>query len=289
MSTKRNRRGTPAAEDTSIDWSNSDALQRYWLRVHHADREPWPDGRLLKRLADRHAGFATWLQSQESPSAVAAALQDAWGQFHAGEFAKAIAAGSHLGALGAVVANKAAAVDTLHSKHGPAQILKILEAAAERGERAVQILEDHANAHYTLALVLGRYSHRISILNALAQGLGGRIRRHLQRAIDLEPRHAEAHLALGLYHAEIVAKLGSLAASLTYGASGDAALEHFQHAIKLAPRSPIVLMEYAHGLRLLDGDRNERQAGSLYEQAAVCEPLDAMERLDVARARRGLE
>src|SRR5450759_1023920 len=78
---------------------------------------------------------------------------------------------------------------------------------------------------------LGRYSQRITILRALAEGLAGRVQSHLQRALALAPRHAEAHVALGLYHAEIVNKLGSLAASLTYGASRDKAIEHFQHAI----------------------------------------------------------
>jgi len=282
VSTKTSkRRGTDARR---LEWS-IDALHGAWTRLHHTDREPWPDEPLIKRLAARHAGFGSWLQARESAAAVARALQEAWRMFHAGDFAKAIAAGADLGPLGAVVASKAAAVDTLYRKHTQPQILKILSTAAERGERAVRVLDDHANAHYTLALVLGRYSQRISILNALAEGLGGRIHRHLERAIELEPRHAEAHLALGLYHAEIVAKLGGLAASLTYGASRDGARDHFQRAVKLAPNSPIVLMEYAHGLLVLDGDAGEPRARDLYERAAACEPLDTMEALDVARAR----
>jgi len=257
--------------------------------VHHTDREPWPDEALIKRMAARHPAVASWVESQKDAATAAVALQKAWGVFHAGDFAKAIEAGSHLGPLGAVVASKAAAIDTLYAKHTQAQVLKILDAAGKRGEEAVRVLDDHANAHYTLALVLGRYSQRISILAALAEGLGGRVRRHLERAVELEPRHAEAHLALGLYHAEIVAKLGSVVASLTYGASREGAAEHFEHALKLAPASPIVLMEFANGLLLLDKAANEKRALALYEKAGACEPLDEMERLDVARARRGLE
>ena len=39
------------------------------------------------------------------------------------------------------------------------------------------------------------------------------------KALKLEPNHADAHIALGTYHAEIVSKVGGMLASLTYGAS----------------------------------------------------------------------
>jgi len=292
MSTKSARitKSKPrAGAGLAVDWSERETLHKCWARAHLTDHEPWPDESLIKRLASHNAPFDAWLSSQESVAALAEGLQEAWRKFHAGEFAKAIAAADELGPLGSVVANKATAVDTLYSKHNQAQILKVLEAAIARGEEAIQMLDAHANAHYTLALVLGRYSQRISIMTALTEGLGGRIRRHLERVLELEPRHAEAHLALALYHAEIVGKLGSLAAGLAYGASRDAAAEHLQRAVKLAPHSPIVLMEDAYGLLLLDKDGNREQARSRYQQAAECEPLDAMERLYVVHAQAGLE
>ena len=193
-----------------------------------------------------------------------------------------------IAAMGAVVANKAAAVDSLYSKQREPLILQALDSGVKRGELAAKQLPDYANAHYTLALVLGRYSQRISILRALAEGLAGRVQSHLQRAVALQPRHAEAHVALGLYHAEIIGKLGALAAGLTYGASRDEAIKHFEQAIKFAPASPIVHMEYANGLRLLDAAGHRARIHTLYKQAAHCEPADAMERLDTDRAKRGV-
>ncbi|HVW70690.1 MAG TPA: hypothetical protein VHB68_17050, partial [Steroidobacteraceae bacterium] len=186
-------------------------------------------------------------------------------------------------------ANKAAAVHSLYAKRGADEELKLLEAAAQRGDSAVAVLPDYANAHYTLALVLGRYSQGISILKALAAGIAGRVRTHLERTLELEPGHAEAHVAFGLYHAEIVAKLGALAAGLTYGASKDAALTHFRKAAQLAPASAIICIEHANGLLLLDPDRYRQEARALYARAAEVEPVDEMERLDVERARRGLD
>jgi hypothetical protein len=36
-------------------------------------------------------------------------------------------------------------------------------------------------------------------------------------AIKLEPQRADAHIALGVYHAEILDKVGAVLAGLTYG------------------------------------------------------------------------
>jgi len=261
-------------------------LEAQWSRLHTGDREPWPEESEVKALAKKQTGFASWLETYGDPAALVRELRHAWREFHAGQFHKAIELGSDLGPLGACVANKAVAVDTLYARPTP-QVLALLSAAIARGERAVEVLPRHPNAHYTLALVLGRYSQRISILKALAAGLAGRVRSHLEKTLTLESRHAEAHLALGLYHAEIVSKLGALAAAVTYGASQEKALEHFRRAMRLAPAAPIVRVEYANGLLLLDADRYRAQARELYEQAAACDPADAMEQADVARAQRG--
>lgn len=283
--TKRSGTGRP----THSPPKTAGSLHEVWQRLHVTDREPWPDEPLIGRLAGRYPTFAAWLESSDGAAALARDLQNAWERFHAGQFKAAIEAGSRLGALGATVANKAAAVHSLYSRRGSASALALLDAAVKRGEQAIAVLPGYANAHYTLALALGRYSQGISILKALAAGVASRVRTHLERALELEPQHAEAHVAFGLYHAEIVNKLGSLAAGITYGATADAALLHLRLAVKLAPASPIVHIEYANGLLLLDGERYRQEARALYLQAATFEPADEMERLDVERARRGLD
>ena len=266
----------------------ADKLRREWPRLHAGDCEPWPDARWIAVLARQQPEFAQLVGAGGGAEAVAQRLQAAWREFHAGEFAAAAELGDRLGAPGASVANRSVAVEILYAPRSEPQKLRMLGIAISRGEAAIAQLPDYANAHYMLALVLGRYSQRISILKALAQGLAGRIRSHLERTLELEPRHAEAHLAFGLYHAEIVGQLGTLAASLTYGASPGAALEHFRRAAQLAPDCAIVHLEHARGLLLLDAERYRSQARALYQRAAACRPLDAMADLDVAQARRGL-
>jgi tetratricopeptide (TPR) repeat protein len=76
---------------------------------------------------------------------------------------------------------------------------------------------------------------------------------------------------------------------MTYGAKKESALEHYQKAVKLHPESAIARIEYANGLILLFGKARLDEATKLYEQAAACKPMDAMERLDVELARSELE
>jgi tetratricopeptide (TPR) repeat protein len=261
-------------------------LESRWARLHKGDQEPFPNAARITRLAKPHAQFAEWLKAHGGAQEVAEGVQEAWRRFHAGNFTAAIAGGSKLGALGATAANKAAGIHSLQA--GDEEAIRMLKAAIARGEQAVELLPDDANAHYMLALALGRYSQRISIVKALANGIAIRVRIHLDTTLKLEPEHAEAHIALGLYHAEIVAKMGSLLAGLTYQASSEAAIEQFRRAIKLTPRSPIANIEYANGLLLLDAHQHREQAQELYARAAATEPADAMEQLDVERAQRGL-
>ena len=237
-------------------------LKKHWDRLHRGDCEPFPKG-------DE--------------------LQEAWRRYHAGEFEKAAEAGVALGVEGYAVANKAAAIYASSvEKSGPRKV-KLLEEAMARGEEAIKARPRDANAHYLYALAAGRYSQEISIAKALAQGLGGKIKEALTQAIKLQAKHADAHIALGAWHAEIIGKVGSMVGGLTYGAKKDAALEHFGKALKLNPDSAIARIEYANGLAILFGKDRMKEAEKLYAEAAKQKPMDAMERLDVEAAKAELD
>ena len=110
----------------------------------------------------------------------------------------------------------------------------------------------------------------------------------LETTIKLQPKHADAHIALGAFHAEVIDKVGSLLGR-TQGASKDQGLAMFKQAIKLNPDSAIAMVEYANGLVMLEGDKKMKDAEKLYADAAASTPLDAMERLDVEMAKAELE
>lgn len=254
-----------------------------WAKFPHADKAYAYDGPALKKNWDRlHRGDC-------EPFPAEAALQEAWRLYHKGEFGSAIEAGLAAGVGGFSVANKAQTIYAAYlEKAGPRKV-KLFQEAMERGEEAMAKQPKDANAHYFYAMAAGRYGQEISIAKALAQGLGGRIREALEKAIKLQPKHADAHIALGAWHAEIIGKVGAMVGGLTYGAKKDAAIEHFQKALKLNPESAIARIEYANGLVLAFGKDRMKEAEKLYAEAAKARPMDAMERLDVELAKSELE
>ncbi len=155
------------------------------------------------------------------------------------------------------------------------------EARYQRGaalaEAAVKALPDEANSHYRHAFALGRYSqkHRHR-QGAEDSAWPGKVRKALDAALELTPKHAEAHTALALYHAEIIGKIGALIGGMTYGAKASEADKHIGAALKLTPDSPIAHVEHGNLLLLLHGDKREDDAaGRLRKgrqaQAARCD------------------
>lgn len=258
-------------------------LKKNWDRLHAGDREPFPDESWIAAMVSRHPAL------KPKPAHAAGILQDAWRAYHRGDFAQAVELGDSIGPLGAAVAGKAANIYASYLEPDAKRQLAIFQDSAARCEALVKAAPDYANAHYFAAQALGRYSQGLSIVTALAQGIGGRILKALNAAVALEPTHADAHIGLGVYHAEVINKVGSVVGGLTYGASKDAAISHFETALKLNPSSAIARIEYANALVMLFGKSKLDAATKLYRQAAGCDPADAMERLDVEAAKAELE
>src|SRR5690242_17892128 len=126
-------------------------LKKHWAALHTGDREPYPATARISKLAKASATVGETVEQQGGAARVAAALEDAWRAFHAGDFLQAIETGREHGALGTVVANKAAAIHTLYLEKNDRKRLEILRAAVKCGESAVEQLPDYANVHYTLA------------------------------------------------------------------------------------------------------------------------------------------
>ena len=245
----------PHAGEYRFDAASATAL---WPRLHAGDAEPLPaDPDVLR----------------------------AWVLLHNGEFERAAEAGLQTGGAGITAANKATCIYANYLEKTEKVRLDLFMEVAQRAER--QIAEDGRNpsSWYWHAFALGRYSQGISVSRALAQGLGGKIKESLEQAIRLQPRHADAHIALAVFHAEVIDKVGSLIGGMTYGAKKDIGLQLFQEALKINPASPIAMTEYATGLMMLEGETSAPEATRLYERAASCDAVDAIERLQIELAR----
>jgi tetratricopeptide (TPR) repeat protein len=258
-----------------------DKLAKHWDKLHAGDQEPFPDSERIGKLIKANAK----LGKAADAAKIADGLQDAWRAYHRGDFQQAYEAGSAFGPLGAVVACKSMGIHAAYLIDDAAAKLERFSTVTELAAAAISALPKEANSHYFHAFALGRYSQGISITKALAQGLAGKVKVSLDATLKLAPKHAEAHVALAIYHAEIVAKVGGMLAGLTYGAKPSIAEEHLKTAQKLAPDAPVVWLELGNALLLLYGDKREDDAAAAFEKAAKLKPIDAMQALDVAAAK----
>lgn len=263
-----------------------DKLKKAWPALHAGDTEPYPD--------DKRAAALIKAAGKSAPkgldaATLAQALQDAWRAFHRGDFQQAYEAGEALGPVGASVACKALGIHATYLVDDEAEQLKRYEQVGQLAEAAIAALPGEANSHYRFAFGMGRYSQHISIAKALKMGLATKVRKALDATLELAPKHAEAHTALGLYHAEVISKIGALVGGMTYGAKASEADRHLAAALKLTPDSPIAHLEYGNLLLLLHGERREDDVATAFEKAGKLKPRDAMEKLDGEYAKAQLE
>ena len=233
---------------------DAEQLKKSWSRLHRGDCEPWP--------AD-------------------AAVLNAWVLFHNGEFEKASEAGLKAGGDGITVANKATCMYATYLENREKTRLELFMETAARAQAQQAACPENANAWYWQAYALSRYSQGISVAKAMAQGLGNKIKTALEQTLNLSPLHADAHMTLAAFHADVIDKVGSLIGAMTYGVKKDISLAHFREVLRLNPNSAIAMTECAHGMVMLEGEQRIEEAGELYEKACACEPLDAMEQLNM--------
>lgn len=238
------------------------ALKKIWKKLHTGDCEPFP----------------------EDPD-----VQQAWRLFHSGDFQGAVKLADSMGLKAHAVANKATGIYATYLEDEDKRQIECFNSAIKRAEQAIEAEPENANAHYFHAFNLGRYSQSISVVKALKQGVGGKVAQSLRKVLDLQPTHADAQIAMGMYHSEIINKVGKMLGAVTYGASEKEALNHFQTALELNPDSPIAHIEFGNGLYLLFGDKRLDEVTELYNKAAEMQPRDAMEQLDIAAAQAELE
>ena len=262
------------------------ALLTNWCRLHRADREPYPNVDNLHELLRANPALEP---HADDPRALVPMVEEAWRSFHAGDFADAVERGLRAGPVGFVVATRAATVYAAHLEEDPVRRLSILREAVESAAALVRLAPNWANAWYAHGAALVRYSQHLSVVKALSQGLGSKVRDSLHRALQLEPGHAGAHVVLGVYNAEVIDKVGGVVGALTYGVRKEAVVDHFEAARALHPQSSVVLAEHARAALMVLGGAQSGHAHALCAEAAASQPVDALERLHMEWALGELE
>jgi len=244
-----------------FDFSGA-ALKKNWAELHKGNLEPFPG---------------------------AAKVRKAWQAYHEGRFGDAVRAGVKHGDECLLPAAFAATMYAHYLENDEEKKSDRFKRAVDLAEQAAEFDPDSANAHFMLAVALGRYSQFINILEALAKGIAPRVKDSLAQCLEIEPEHAEAHAALAAWHAEIVDTLGSMLANLRFAAKKKLAEEHFDTAIELCPESSFPYIEKANGLVLMYGDDSQDEIRELLETAVSMSPADAMQALDIDGAQSQIE
>ena len=272
-------------DQKTYDFSG-DKLKKAWPALHSGDGEPYPDDKRAAILIKAAGKSAPKSLSAED---LASQLQQAWAAYHHGDFQQAFELSEVLGPVGASVACKALGIHSTYLVDDEGEQLKRFEQAGKLAEAAMAALPNEANSHYRYAFAMGRYSQGISIVKAIKLGLASKVRKALDKTLELSPKHAEAQTGLALYHAEIINKIGAMIGGMTYGAKASEAEKLMTSALKLAPDSPIAHLEHGNMLMLLYGDKKEDAAANAIEKASKLKPKDAMEKLDAEHAKAQLE
>lgn len=246
---------------------------------------PYPEDAYVYTAASLKKAWAALHIGDAEPMPKDANLIQAWIAFHAGDFEKAAKLGLEAGMDGYSVANKATCIYASYLEENEKKRISTFEEVAARCEEQQAAQPDNAAGYYWHAYALGRYAQGISVVKALSQGIAKKVRVSLDKTLELAPKHADGHIAMGAYHAEIIDAVGAMIGSMTYGVKKDESYKNFKAALSLNPDSAIARIEYANALLKLDGKKKMDDAVALYEEAAGCTAKDAMERLDIEAAK----
>lgn len=204
--------------------------------------------------------FGMVVAATESPAADAQSAFDEGRYQSAAELAEALAT-----ADGLALAAEALAVYG-HYVAPEDERLAVLERANQLAEQAVELDPTNAEARFQLAHAMARYAQHIGPVKALRQGFVGRSRESIEAILELDPDMAEARLSLASWHADVVAGAGRLLGRTLYGATRDAAIEHYERTLELAPDEKIAYYEFGRALAAM-GRRHRDRAREMLARA----------------------
>jgi len=127
-------------------------------------------------------------------------------------------------------------------------------------------------------------------MSAITKGIADRVKRYLNKALEINPNNILANLSKGIWHAEIVNQAGKGIAKAVYGAKVNSAIEHFEIVKKQKNSSEIgILYELAYGYSLLNEDIYLSEAKVIVEKLLKTPPSSDMDTLYIKKGRILLE
>lgn len=213
-------------------------------------------------------------------------LQDVWRLMFRGDFAQAKADGLKLGIGGQVPAMFAQVIYALFLAPDQASKQQLLEEVISYTDKAGAIVNADPMAMFGRVYAKARLGEDLPIAIVLKRGYTSQIPNELDELLKKSPNQPYALALYGGYHAGVIRKVGSFVGGITYGVGADKMEQFFARSFKQANNLPIGHYEYANALTYVYGDDEHAKALEQLKLAAAIKPINAMEALEVAHAKK---
>lgn len=161
--------------------------------------------------------------------------------------------------------------------------LAFVDRAEALALKALAADETYVEGHLQLVVALGHRGKAQGAMASQFEGLVSLTRRHIDRALELEPDNPWAHAISGGWHMELVRRDPIGFTNLIYGARRSKGMEDFERALELDPANIILHVQY--GLTLLETRRNRyrERAEEVLSATKSIEPPLSYDRIIKAR------
>ncbi|MBP8184797.1 MAG: hypothetical protein KAX95_02860 [Pseudomonas sp.] len=286
----------PFPQDQSAYDYSGDKLRSAWPQLTRGfgANYPFPDADWVVKMATQNptavemtvkagSGFSG---KPEEAELYAAKLQDVWRLMFRGDFAQAKADGLKLGVGGQVPAMFAQVIYALFLAPDQASKQKLLEEVVSYTDQAGELVNADPMAMFGRVYAKARLGEELPIAVVLKRGYTSQIPDELDALLQKSPNQPYALALYGGYQAGVIRKVGAFVGGMTYGVDADKMEQFFARSFKQANNLPIGHYEYANALTYVYGDDEHEKALTQLKLAASHKPINAMEALEVAHAKK---
>jgi hypothetical protein len=286
----------PFPQDQSAYDYSGDKLRSAWPQLTRGfgSNYPFPDADWVIKMAKQNpkaveltvAAGSGFSGKPEEAAAYAAQLQDVWRLMFRGDFAQAKADGLKLGVGGQVPAMFAQVIYALFLAPDQASKQKLLEEVISYTDQAGELVNADPMAMFGRVYAKARLGEELPIAVVLKRGYTSQIPDELDALLKKTPNQPYALALYGGYQAGVIRKVGAFVGGMTYGVDADKMEQFFARSFKQAGNLPIGHYEYANALTYVYGDDEHEKALAQLKLAASHKPINAMEALEVAHAKK---
>lgn len=285
-------------DQSHYDYSD-DKLRQAWPQLTRGfgSDYPFPDADWVVKMAKEQpktpkttlAGNTSFSREAEAAAAYASQLQDVWRSMFRGDFAEAKADGLKLGVGGQVPAMFAQVIYALFLAPDQASRHQLLEEVIEYTDQARDLVNADPMTMFARVYAKARLGEELPIAVVLKRGYSRQIPKELDALLTKQPQQPFALALYGGYQAGVIRKVGAFVGGMTYGVSANKMELYFSRSFEQANNLPIGHYEYANALAYVYGDDERDKALQHLKLATQIKPINAMEALEVAHARKLLD